>query len=186
MAGDSLVSTLKISHPQKTHACVLSHFSRVRLFATPWTVAHKAALSMGFFRQEYWSGLPFPPPLDLLNPGIETASFAVPALQENSLPLNHEASPLCLLCVCAKLLQSCPTLCDPMDCSPQGSSVHGIFLGRILEWVAISYSKGSSQDLGRSPGSSYSRILSSRDKTHAFCVSCITSKVDCLALSHVG
>ena len=40
---------------------------------------------------------------------------------------------------------SCPTLCDPMDCSPPGSSVHGISLARILEWVAISYSRGSSQ-----------------------------------------
>ena len=41
--------------------------------------------------------------------------------------------------------QSCPTLCDPMNCSPPGSSVHGIFLARILEWVAISSSRGSSQ-----------------------------------------
>ena len=44
--------------------------------------------------------------------------------------------------------QSCPTLCDPMDCSLPGSPVHGIFQGRILEWVAISYSKGSSQPRG--------------------------------------
>ena len=42
--------------------CVLSHFSCVQLFATPWTVAHQAPLSMGFSRQEYWSGLPFLPP----------------------------------------------------------------------------------------------------------------------------
>ena len=41
--------------------------------------------------------------------------------------------------------QSCPTLCDPMDCSPQGSSVHGILQARILEWVAISFSRGSPQ-----------------------------------------
>ena len=41
---------------------MLSHFSRVQLFVTPWTVAHQAPLSMGFSRQEYWSGLPFPPP----------------------------------------------------------------------------------------------------------------------------
>ena len=44
---------------------------------------------------------------------------------------------LSLLCVCAKLLQLCPTLCDPMDCSPPGSSVHGILQARILEWVAL-------------------------------------------------
>ena len=49
------------------------------------------------------------------------------------------------ICVCAVLVtQSCPTLCNPMDWSPPGSSVHGIFLGRILEWVAISSSRGSS------------------------------------------
>ena len=41
--------------------------------------------------------------------------------------------------------QSCPTLCDPMDCSPPGSSVHGTFQARILEWVAISFSRGSSR-----------------------------------------
>ena len=45
--------------------------SRVQLFATPWTVAYQAPPSMGFSRQGYWSGLPFPSPGDLLNPGIE-------------------------------------------------------------------------------------------------------------------
>ena len=45
--------------------------SHVRLFVTPWTVAYKAPLSMGFSRQEYWRGLPFPSPGDLPNPGIE-------------------------------------------------------------------------------------------------------------------
>ena len=47
---------------------------------TPWTVAHQAPLSMGFSKQEHWSGLPFPPPGDLPNPGIEPASLASPAL----------------------------------------------------------------------------------------------------------
>ena len=47
--------------------------------------------------------------------------------------------------VCAKLLQSCPPLCDPIDCSPPGSSVHGILQARILEWVAIPFSRASSQ-----------------------------------------
>jgi len=46
----------------------------VQLFVTPWTVAHQAPLSTGFFRQEYSSGLPFPPPGDLPNPGLETVS----------------------------------------------------------------------------------------------------------------
>ena len=50
------------------------------LFATLWTVAHQAPLSMKFSRQEYWSGLPFPPPGDLPDPGIEPASLISPAL----------------------------------------------------------------------------------------------------------
>ena len=51
--------------------------SRVRLFVTPWTVAHWAPPSMEFSRQEYWSGLPFPSPGDLPNPGIEPGSPAL-------------------------------------------------------------------------------------------------------------
>ena len=58
-------------------------FSRVRLFATPWTVAYQSPQSMGFSRQEYWSTLPFPSPGDLPNPGIKSAS---PALQADALP----------------------------------------------------------------------------------------------------
>ena len=54
--------------------------SYVQLFATPWTIDCQASLSMGFPRQEYWSGLPFPPPWDLPNPGIEPASPVSPAL----------------------------------------------------------------------------------------------------------
>ena len=54
-------------------------------FATPWTVALQGPLSMGFPRQEYWSGLPFPPPGDLADPGIEPASPVSPALQADSL-----------------------------------------------------------------------------------------------------
>ena len=63
--------------------------SCVRLFATPWTVAYQAPPSMGFSRQEYWSGLPFPSPGDLPHPGIEHGS---PALQADSLPTSHERS----------------------------------------------------------------------------------------------
>ena len=51
--------------------CVLSHFSCVQLFVTPWTEFCQAPPSMGFSRQEYWSGVPFPPPEDLPDPGIE-------------------------------------------------------------------------------------------------------------------
>ena len=58
-------------------ACVLSHFSRVRLFVTPWTVACQAPLSMEFSRQGCWRGLPCPPPADLPNPGMEPAPPAL-------------------------------------------------------------------------------------------------------------
>ena len=59
-------------------------------FATPWTIARQAPLSMGFSRQEYQSGLPFPSPWDLPDPGIEPMS---PALQVDSLPPSHQGSP---------------------------------------------------------------------------------------------
>ena len=65
-----------------TCVCVLSCFSHVRLFATPWTAACQAPLFMGFSRQEHWSGLPFPSGY-LLNPKIDAES---PALQADSLP----------------------------------------------------------------------------------------------------
>ena len=60
--------------------CMLSCFSCARLFATPWTVAYQAPLSLGFSRQEYWSGLPCPSPGDLPNPGIEAGSLVSLAL----------------------------------------------------------------------------------------------------------
>ena len=72
------------------HACMLSCFSRVQLFATPWTAAHQAPLSMGFSRQEYWSVLPCPSPGDLLGPVIQPGS---PALKADSLPLSHLGGP---------------------------------------------------------------------------------------------
>ena len=59
---------------------MLSRFSHVQLFAILWTVAHQAPLSMGFSRQEYWSGLPCSPPGDLPNPGTEPTSLTTPAL----------------------------------------------------------------------------------------------------------
>ena len=84
---------------------LLSLFSRVRLCATPEMAAHQAPPSLGFSRQERWSGLPFPSPM-----------------QES------------------EVAQSCLTLCDPMDCSLPGSSIHGIFQARVLEWGAIAFS----------------------------------------------
>ena len=73
--------------------------------------------SLGFSRQEHWSGLPFPSPV-----------------------LESEVT------------QSCPTLSDPMDCSPPGSSIHGIFQARVLEWGAIAFSnKLSNLPIRRQP-----------------------------------
>ena len=69
-------------------ACVLSHFGHVQLFVTPWTVARQAPLSMGFSRQEYWSGLPCPLPGDLLDPGIELGSLYLLHCQAGSLLLD--------------------------------------------------------------------------------------------------
>ena len=65
-------------------------FSHIRLFETPWTVAHQAPLSMGFSRQEYWGGLPFPSPGDLPDPGIEPRS---PALKADALTSEPPGKP---------------------------------------------------------------------------------------------
>ena len=60
-------------------------------------------------------------------------------------PSHHLASVLYTVSVCVTVTQSCLTLCDPVDCSPPGSSVHGVFQARVLEWVAIAFSRGSSR-----------------------------------------
>ena len=76
--------------------CLCVHaqsLSCVKHLATPWLVACHSPLSMGFSRQEYWSGSPFPSPEDLPNPGIKPISPSSPALQADSLPLSHLGSP---------------------------------------------------------------------------------------------
>ena len=146
-------------------------------------------MSMVFSRQEYWNGLPCPPPGDLPDSGIEPISLLSPALAggfcTTSAPWEVPTTSCCCCCCCccvasvvsdsvrphtrqpsgssvfgilqartlewvaisfsnacmhAKSLQSCPTLCDPMDSSPPGSPVPGILQARTLEWVAISFS----------------------------------------------
>jgi len=77
--------------------------------------AHQAPPSLGFSRQEYWSGLPFPSPM-------------------------HESE--------SEVTQSRLTLHDLMDCSLPGSSVHGIFQARVVEWIAIAFSKGKDKRVG--------------------------------------
>ena len=123
--------------------CVCVHaqlLSRAQLFATPWTIARQAPLSVGSSREEYWSGLPFPSPRDLPDPGIKPRS---PARQVDSLPSGPTGKPTYpkyAAAAAAKSLQSCPTLCDPIDSSPPGSPVPGILQARTREWVAISFS----------------------------------------------
>ena len=85
------------------------------------TVACQALLFMGFFREEYWSGLPFPPPVDLPKPGIAPLSLVSAALAGGFFTTEPSGKPLnvYMLC-CAKSLQSCSALCNPIDCSLPG------------------------------------------------------------------
>ena len=112
-ASDSIPGQrLEAWKPFRHRACLLgaldlllllpSRFSRVWLCATPETAAHQAPPSLGFSRQEHWSGLPFPSPM-------------------------HER-------------EKWKWTRDPMDCSLPGSSVHGIFQARVLEWGATAFS----------------------------------------------
>ena len=90
---------------------------------------------MEFSRQRYWSGLPVPSPGDLPHPEMEPTS---PTLTGRFFTTESPGKPHNIFAAAA-LLQSCPTLCDPIDGSPPGSSVPGILQARILEWVAISF-----------------------------------------------
>ena len=96
-------------------SCTLSHFSHVRLFATLWTVACQTPLYMGFPRQEYWSGLPFPPPGDLPPSGIEPAPLTSPALAGRFLAASATLGSV------VSAAQSRPALCNPMGCAHQAS-----------------------------------------------------------------
>ena len=158
---------------------MLSHFRHVQLFATPRTVAHQAPLSIGFSRQEYWSGLPFPSPGDLPESGIEPASLMsdrpispnvswnavsfVPqvAVYPYLLEVSWIKCPIQQKIVCNVMHTCCCfshiRLCNPME--PLGSSVHRILQARILEWVAMPSSRGSSW---------------LRDRTCVSCDSCIS------------
>ena len=102
----NMLSRLVITFLPRSKVKVKS-LSRVLLFEIPWTVVYQASLSMGFSRQEYWSGLPLPSPGDLPDPGIKPKS---PALQADTLPSEPPGKP-----------------------------------PRILECVAIPFSRGSSQ-----------------------------------------
>ena len=124
------------NQPTLLSVCVLSHSDS---FVAPWTAAHQAPLSMGFPRQEYWNGVPFPPSENLPDSGICIGRSVSPALAGRFFIAKLPEKPT-LLSADAKSLQSCPNLCGPIDGSPPGSSIPGILQARILEWVAISVS----------------------------------------------
>ena len=128
---------------------LLSRFSCVQLCVTPQTAVHQDPPSLGFSRQEYWSGLPFPSPMH----ESEKWKWSHSVVSDSSPP--HGLQPTRLLCPwdfpgkstgvgchfllqCMKVTsesevaQSCPTLSEPMDHSPPGSSIHGIFQARRL------------------------------------------------------
>ena len=123
----------------------MKSFSRVRLFATPWTVAYEASPSMGFFQARVLECIAIS-----FSRGSSRPQGSNPGLPHCRPTLYLVGPPYWLLLVicftyaaaaAAKSLQLCgPTLCDPIDSSPLGSPVPGILQARTLEWVAISFS----------------------------------------------
>ena len=121
--------------------CMVSHFSHVQLFATSWAAAHQVPLSMVFSRQEYHNGLPIPSPTKLLVTytclHFRNVSWRVNSILEIRTPLNVCCTfPQKLVLkssfkwdVCF-IAQTCPTLCDPMDCGLPGSSIYADSQGK--------------------------------------------------------
>ena len=79
------------------------------------------------------------------NAGLEEAQAGIKIAERNINNLRYADDPTLTAESESEVAQSCPTLCDPVDCSPPSSSVHGILQARVLEWVAISFSRGFSQ-----------------------------------------
>ena len=146
MVGNHAAAPTPVPFSLLPHRSLPKHWalSRVRLFATPWTVAHQAPLSMEFSRQEYWSGLPFSSSGDLSDSGFELPCLTslslgslplVPQLGSPSLPnwlltcwnfpqIELQASRLWKFFQFSWVTQSCPTLFDPMNRSTPGLPVH--------------------------------------------------------------
>ena len=111
-------SKWKLSLVTVPSAYVLSHFSHVWLFVTLWTIAHQAPPSLGFSRQEYWSGLPFPSPGDLLDLQIQPKTFTSPE--------GGHGNPLQYSC-----------LDNPMDSGAWWATVHGVAKSQTwLKWLS--------------------------------------------------
>ena len=128
--------------------------SSVRLLATPWTAAYQAPPSMGFSRQQYWSGVPLPSPTKS-HAACQVASVVSDSVRSHGLQPTRLPHPwdspgkntgvgchFPFQCMKVKVkVKSYPTPSDPMDCSPPGSSVHGTFQARALEWGAVAFSE---------------------------------------------
>jgi len=123
-------STLKNSHPWKSHLPEKVHRDRTSLGHQPVPVMGKVAF---------------------LHQGMESAGIHRTTNSGGSVTLIWDL----LVLLCVSVTQPCSILCDPVDCSPPGSSVRGILQARTLEWVAISFSRGSSPP---------------RDQTQVFCI----------------
>ena len=130
------VITLKVKVKVKS----LSH---IRLFATPCNVAYQAPLSMGFSRPEYWSGLPFPSPGDLPNPGIEPGS---PALQADTLPSEPPGKSVITLKLIfyigyPKYVDDCGEYVRAV--AKNGQTRWQVCIGVVFSWLLFSHEKGS-------------------------------------------
>ena len=132
LLGKTLIFKLKEKSQLGSLLLLLSCFSCVRPSATPWTAAHQAPPSMGFSRQEYWSGVPLPSPIRKFN--LSQISHLIFLIIED-LALGS--------------LQR-PSVPCPMDCSLPGSSIHGIFQARVLEWGAVAFSERTGMRTRRS------------------------------------
>ena len=116
--------------------CVLSCFGRVWLFVTLWTDAFQAPLSIGFSRQECWSGLPCPSPGDLPDPGIKPISHVSPASAAGSLPPVPLGKPICIYMYISSLLDLPPV-----------SPPHPSWPPRSTEMSSLHYPAGSHEPL---------------------------------------
>ena len=121
---------------------VAQSLSHVQFFAITRTVAHQVPLPMGLPRQECWSGLPFLPPVDLLDPGMELTS---PTLADRFFTTKPPVKPssVVVLC-CAQLLSRVQLFATPWTVACQSPLSMGSLQARILEWVVVPSSRGSS------------------------------------------
>ena len=141
--------------------CCCSVYQSCLILLQPHAVARQAPLSMGFCRQEYWSGLPFPTPGDLPNPEIKPASPVLPVLPAESLLAEPPGKPRSFLCTHKKKMhvQSCLTLCDPPWTVACQAAV-SMEISRQEYWRGLSFpSPGGRPDPGIEPSLPHDRQM---------------------------